>query len=1085
MKQQFFRKLLFVLLLVTYSVSGQTKTITGKVLDETGQPLPGASILVKGSTNGTSSDFDGKFKIMSKPTDILLISYIGYVTKEVVISGKSTISVTLEPGAQALDEIVVVGFGTQKKSNVTGANSFVKMDKIVSDRPITNAAEALQGIAAGLQVTVSSGQPGSEGVGLNIRGTNSINGGSPLVLINNVPGNLNDINPQDIESISVLKDAAASSIYGARAAFGVIIVTTKRAKRNQKVRFDYNTTTSFSHASDLPVKATTKQFVRSLDFWGVNSYFAGQNVSDWLGYINQYESDPSKLDLISDPVSGETYPIHFDGGQYYQLADTDNFNGFINEPGFSSIHNFTISGGSKKIGYRLNTGYSYQDGIMVTDKDSFKKYNVNALVNADITDNLSSTTNVLFRSSIQSRPNARYSNAVQARMFDPTGFFDDGSGVILPFDSPANIVKFSTPGRTEDDNLRLFQKIEWKPFERFSIAGEYTFEKNYITTRSINNGQRYYSSFRFNPSTSVVNAQRNTSISRGNTNRIYNGFNLYVKYDWKLGENHNFKALLGVNREKEKQDFFFSFKRDLIDPLETPTLNLGFDETNVSVGDSFYEWAVVGYYGRINYNYNEKYFIEGNLRYDGSSRFAEGDQFVVLPSASIGWNVAKESFLENVEFLNVLKIRASYGVIGNQLTPRIGNPSAQDYFPTTPGYEDFITRWTNLDTDQRYLSFNPAQLISAGFTWEDVISKNIGVDFAFLNNRLTSSIDVYTRDTNGMLGDAADLPSVLGTDPPLQNANNLRTSGWEFELGWKDRIGELTYGINVNVFDNQSKITKIDNPTKSLSQLFEGFRVGDIYGYVTDGYYTPEDFLPGTLNADLSGDNRQLKDDVPVIDGAPTPYPGDIKYQDLDGDGIITNGDNTAEYDVDPATGEIIARTGPGDRKVIGNRGKRYQFGVNGYLAYKGFDFSFVLSGVGKQDLWRNSDLIFPYPSVFDNIYSHQLDYWTPDNQNAFYPRIHGNAAGGNLDSNYSYSRRIQTKYLSDESYLRVQNITLGYSLNNNVLNRLKINKCRIFVSGNNLFTFDNLPKGLDPDQGSNGVYPIMSQYSVGVNLSF
>ncbi|SEP98944.1 TonB-linked outer membrane protein, SusC/RagA family [Hyunsoonleella jejuensis] len=1081
-------KFLGILLMLTCAMQAQQKTVTGTVTDGLGIPLAGATVAVKGTNSGASTDFDGKFSLSVGNNDVLVVSYIGFVTQEITVGQKSTINVSLKEDTAQLDEVVVVGFGTQKKSNVTGANSYVKMDKIVSDRPITNAAEALQGIASGLQVTVGSGQPGSEGVSLNVRGFTSINGGSPLVLINNVPGSLNDVNPQDIESVSVLKDAAASSIYGARAAFGVIVITTKQGKRNQKVKFDYNVTSSISTPSDLPEKATTKEFVRSLEFWGVNAYFAGQNISDWLGYINQYETDPSQLNLAQDPVSGQTYPIHFDGGQYYPLQDADTFGDFIENFGYSTIHNFAVSGGSENIAYRLNTGYSYQDGVMVTDKDSFRKYNVNALISADISEKLTSTSNVLFRSSIQSRPNGRYNDAVQVRMFDPSsGFFDDGSGLVLPFQSPSNVVRFSEPGRREDDNLRLFQKLEWKPLKNLSVTGEYTFEKNYVNNRTVNNGQRYYSTFRFNPNTSEANAQTSSSISRNQSNRIYNGINLYANYNLTLGENHNIGVLVGLNKEDEKQNFFFATKRNLIDPLETPSLNLGFDDTNVNVGDAFYEWGVVGYFSRLNYNYKEKYFIEGNLRYDGSSLFADGDRYVVLPSASVGWNIAKEGFMENVDFVSLLKFRASYGVIGNQVYNRPGTNS-RDYFPTIPGYEDFTTRWTDINTEQRYISFSPAGLISAGFTWEDVESRNFGLDFGLAQNRLTGSFDYYVRETNGILGPGAELPAVLGTNAPLQNSRDIEVTGWEFELGWNDRRGDFSYGLNLNVFDNIAKVTRFDNPSQDISQVYwEGSTIGDIWGYVTDGYYTTDDFVDGTLNADLSGDNRQLKPGVPIIDGAPVPYPGDIKYQDLDGDGVITNGNNSASYDIDPNTGEIIARTGPGDRKVIGNGRKRYQFGINGFLEYKGFDFSFVLSGVGKEDGWRDSDLIFPYRSVFDNIYANQLDYWTPDNQNAYFPRVHGNAAAGNIDSNYGLSRRVQTKYLQDESYLRIQNITFGYSIDSELLRRMKINKFRVFVSGNNLFTFDNLPKGLDPDvnEDAASTYPILRQFSAGLNLSF
>ncbi len=1088
MKKLITQGLIMFLLLITSSMQGQqAKEIKGQVVDESGFPLSGASIIVKGTTNGVAADFDGNYTITANDSDIIIVSYIGYITQEIAVSGKTTINATLIEDASQLDEVVVVGFGTQKKESVTGATSYVKMDAIIADRPITNTADALQGIAAGLGVTVGSGQPGNSATAINIRGFTSINGGSPLILINNVPGSIDDINPQDIESISVLKDAAASSIYGSRAAFGVVIITTKQARRGQKTRFSYSTTTSVSTPSDLPEKATTREFVEALNEWGVQSYFAGQNVQDWLGYINTYDSDPSQLNLATDPVNGTTYPIHFDGGQYYPVADADPIGDFLDHFGYSTIHNFEMSGGAEKLAYRISTGYSFVDGIMVTNKDNFKKYNINAILDADLTDKLKSTTNIIYKSSVQSRPNARYSNAIQVRMYDPTGWFEyEPEGVILPFDTPGNVVRYTEPGKTYDENLRLFQKLQWAPLKNVTLTGEYTYEKNDRNLVSVNNGQRFVSSFRFNPTTTATNALNNTSLARTKSNRVYNALNLYGKYNVNLG-NHNIELLAGLNREEANFEQLSTSRNGLIDPT-TPTFNLAEGE-NINISERFYDWAVVGYFSRFNYNFKERYFLEANIRYDGSSRFASDDRFAVLPSFSAGWNAAKEPFMESVDFINLLKPRVSWGEIGNQRTvfPRT---NTDDYYPTIPGYSPFDASWINLDTDLRYLTFDPAQLVSGGLTWERVVTSNIGLDIGMLNNRLTGSFEVYKRETIGMLAPGQPLPTVLGTEAPFQNVADVETIGWEAQVGWSDRKGDFSYNINVNVFDNTSEITKFDNPAGLLSDFYVGQKLGQIWGNVTDGYYTVDDFVPGTLNADLSGANRQLLDGVVQIEGAPTPYPGDIKYKDLNGDGVINNGNNTLITELDsngnPVTNaDGVITTGTGDRKVIGNTGKRYQFGINGSMSYKGFDMSFVLSGVGKQDRWRSSDLIWPWPGTFDNIYKHQLDYWTPDNQNAYYPRIHGDASSGNLDSNYGRSRRVQTKYLSDESYLRIQNITIGYSIDSKFLDKWNIDKFRFFIAGSNIHTFDKLPKGLDIDQGSNGVYPIMTNYSVGFNLSF
>ena len=390
--------LLGVSLLLSIAMFAQQKTLEGTITDTLGSPLPGATITIKGTTNGVSSDFDGNFSIVVNDTDVLVISYVGFKTQEIAVSGKSSIKVVLIEDANVLDEIVVVGFGTQKKENITGATSFVKMDEIIADRPIVNSAQALQGVSAGLQVVSTSGQPGSTGTSLNIRGFNSINGGTPLILVDNVPMSLNDVNPRDIESVSVLKDASSASIYGSRAAFGVVLITTKKASRNEMIKASYSTTTSFSSPSDLPEKATTKEFVNALSDFGVFEYFAGQKVDTWLNYLNTYETAPGSINYLADPMSGTNYPIAYDAasGSYYPLADSNLIDDFLNDSGYSTIHNFGISGGSEKSSYRINGGYSYEDGIMVTDKDSYSKYNVNAYLSTDITSKIKSETTIVF-----------------------------------------------------------------------------------------------------------------------------------------------------------------------------------------------------------------------------------------------------------------------------------------------------------------------------------------------------------------------------------------------------------------------------------------------------------------------------------------------------------------------------------------------------------------------------------------------------------------------------------------------------------------------------------------------------------------
>jgi len=1084
------KKQLFILILIFCSFGGfaQNVTVSGNVISNEQEALIGVTVLEQGTTNGTVTDLDGNYSITVSSSDAILVySYIGFESQEVPIEGRIQIDVVLQPDMTNLEEVVVVGFGTQKKENITGATSFVKMDRILKDRPIVNPAQALQGVSAGLQVVSNSGQPGSTGTSLNIRGMTSINGGAPLILVNNVPiDDINDINPRDIESVSVLKDAAASSIYGSRAAFGVVLITTKDARKNQAMKFEYSTTNSLSQPMELFEKATTRQFVEALNDWGEYDYFAGQVVDKWLDYLDQYDNDPGSLTYVKDPISGQNYPIVVDpSGQYYPLDDSDLVGDFLNDFGFTTIHNFTMSGGNERIAFRINAGYSMEDGVMVTDKDKYEKFTTNALVNADLTQRLKSSTQINFRSSLRSQPQAQYNQAVQLRMYDPTGHIDlmDPTGTlglessnILPFETPGNVVRYSEPGITNNDNLRIFQKLEFELAKDLILTGEYTFEKQFYKFSRVEEQTGFASPFKFVENSTPEQRYENTRLYRSYSDDKYHGFNLYAKYKFTTGD-HNLNFLVGYNREKKVHTGFNVNRKTLIS-VDQPSLNLALGEFDG--GDNYYDWAVMGYFGRINYNYADKYFLEVNGRYDGSSSFAEGDRFVFLPSASAGWNIANESFLESAEKLSLLKLRASWGEIGNQLVRTNGS---RDYYPYIAGYEAYNPYWIDRSLNMRYTSFNPAQLVSGGFTWERVQTSNVGLDFGFFDGRLDGSIDLYKRKTIGMLSAGIQLPATLGTEAPKQNIADLEVKGWELELGWNDRVGKVNYGINFNLSNNSGEITKFLNEGMLISNYYVGQEIGEIWGYVTDGYYTVDDFVEGTLDAHLYGPDRELKDGVPYIENAPTPLPGDVKYKDLNGDGIINSGNNTliTEYDEE---GNMIPHTGPGDRKVIGNNSRKYQFGINGYAEYLGFDFSFILSGVGKRDLNLSSDVIWPFPSEFDNIYAHQLDYWTPDNQDAFYPRIYGNPEG-NTNSNYGRSRYTQTKYLSDGSYIRIQNITFGYTFPVQLLNKIGINRLRLFLAGDNLVTFDHLPKGLDPDQSANGAYPFMRNYSVGLNLTF
>ncbi|MDY7396042.1 TonB-dependent receptor [Aureibaculum sp. 2210JD6-5] len=1053
MKKLILKVFLVLFLCFSYTTQAQDITITGTVLDETNSPLPGASILVKGTSNGVTTDFDGKYSIVANPKATLVFSFVGYKTVERAIDNRTVINLVMEEDASQLDEVVVVGFGTQKKANVTGATGFVEMEDILANRPVTNAMEAIQGTIPGLQILTNSGQPGSSGLDINIRGVTSINGGEPLILMNNVPVSIEDINPQDVASITVLKDASATSIYGARAAFGVVLITTKSPARDQPVKFNYSSTFSFMEPEDIPDKASTYDFINALNDWGTNPFWTGQDIPTWVGFLEEYRSNPS------------TYPEGYAefNGLRYPLADTDLIGEWIDDPGFTQIHNFSFSGGGPKTSYRISAGYSDEDGIIVTRNDSYRKYNVNASLTTDLTSKLSSTTNIIYRNSVRRTPLGSYSNSISFNPYTPaSGNFVLDDGTEVPYDTPANRERIKVAPEILNDNIRFFQKLDYNLVKGLHLIGEYTFEKKNLTRITSDN-----QILTANPERFVLNAVDpvNTFFRKQNTQTAYNAFNVYGKYDFDINE-HNFSLLAGANSEESSIESFDAQRNNLIN-VDLPSLS-GATGTQTT-DDSYGEWAVLGYFGRLNYNYKERYFLELSGRYDGSSRFPKDDRFGFFPSFSAGWHLGKEDFMESIDFLTSLKLRGSWGEIGNQV---IKEGNTQIYYPAIPGlgitdYSEFgSNNWLSEETGSRYSTLLLPNLVSSSFTWETVQTLNLGFDASFFNNRLSTSFDWFKRKTLDMLAPGAELPAILGAEAPLENVADLESTGWELGLTWKDKINEFNYSLGFSLSDNQAKITKFDNPAGLLSQYYVGRMFGEIWGYTTDGFYTEDDFVEGTLNADLTGGT--LKDGIPRWEGR-NQNPGDVKFVDRNGDGIINDGNNTLDN--------------PGDRTIIGNTRRRYQYGFFGNFDYKNFDLSFLLNGVGKRDLYLNNRVRFPYPDEFSVVYQSQLDYWTPDNRDAFFPRNY--PLGG---VNYGVSRSTQTKYMLNGAYLRMKNITMGYTIPQKLLDKIKVDKLRIYVAAENLFSINDYPDGINTEleiRGNGGIYPYLRSYSVGLNLTF
>lgn len=1044
----------------------QTKKITGNVTNTAGEPIIGATVLEKGNTtNGTITDIDGNFTINLPANATLSISYIGYITQEIQVGYQTSFKVVLKDDTKTLDEIIVVGYGSQKKANLTGAVSSVKMDEALGDRPLLNAADALQGAVPGLFVSNGGNAPGTS-KSFQIRGAYSLgvknsdgtygNTIKPLVLIDNVEGDIDMINPEDIESINVLKDAASAAIYGARAAGGVILVTTKRPKGASRFELNYNNNFAFGKAVNLPKQAPLMDYLQAyLDCGYSDAYWSlgSPSVSKWMEYLTAYQKDPSSFNTVGDGIYVD------ESGVPYYLNEKDLYKNFM-ETSFQMTHNISASGGTDKLRYRISGGYNSNDGVLISDRDKFERMNVNSFISADVTKWFTQEITMSYAHSLQTSPGGM-GGVYNTRLvsYYPEGELLASVNTLadedLPLFTPRNQILYSNPVNNKNDNPRIFLKSILKPLKGLEAVFEYTFDKN-IYDYHWYTGQYDYTTIQGGSSKSFVDDY----LRKYKQHTNYNSINVYATYNKDFG-NHHFKVMAGFNQESSYQETLdtYSYNQAVLD---VPAMSSG--TGTIKATDSYSEYAIRGGFFRVNYNYLDKYLLEVNGRYDGSSKFPKSSRFGFFPSVSAGWQIAQERFMNSTRhWLDGLKLRASYGVIGNQnINPYTFTPSMS--------VNNKATSWIIDDTYVTSISSLPA-LVSQNFTWEKVGTINVGLDVNLFNNRLSGVFEWYQRNTNGMLAPGVQLPAVVGASAPYQNTADMRTRGWELSLNWRDQIGKVGYRIGFNLSDYKSEIIKYDDnaATKLLSSYYPGQTLGEIWGYVVDGYYTVDDFV------DTS--SWQLKEGVTSINGY-NVRPGDVKFKNLRDDdtstNVITSGDNTFDN--------------PGDRKVIGNTTPRYQYGINLGMNYAGFDLNVILQGTGKRDYWISNVLTFPMNGDnFVPLFEGLSDYWMPKdpdngdwsavNPNAKYPRIYGNR--GNSGSNL----RQSDKYLSDASYLRIKNITLSYKLPKKWVNQIFLNQMKAFVSIENVATFTSLPSGIDPER-IEWNYPAFRTVSFGVNIT-
>lgn len=1049
--------------LIHSDITQQDGVCKGVVKDNQGETVIGASVVVKGSTNGTITGLDGDFTLNNvKRGDVIQISYIGYVSQEVVWQG-TPLNITLKEDSQTLEEVVVVGFGSQKKANLTGSVSQVKMDDVLGERPVTNVKNALQGSMPGLMV--SGGASPGEAKSFNIRGTVSINGMNPLVLIDNVEGDIDLLNPEDIESVTVLKDAASSAIYGARAAAGVILITTKKAKKGEKFNLNYNANFGFQTSINSPKQASLDEYLRAYQAAGFSeTYYAGNgSVSKWREYLAGYKENPAAYPTVGDGIY-----IGEDGAPYY-LNDKDVYKA-LQETSFMQTHNLTANGGTEKLRYRLSAGLTKEDGPLIESKDTYMRKNISSFISADITDWLTQEADFRYTVADRSEPMGSGDGiyCMNHISFYPSGMMPGSVNTSvdkdLPLITPENQIRYNNPYLTDTDNTRIYLRTILRPIKGLELVGEYTYDRK--------NWQKSYYAKKWEYTTEQLGSNNSVTsdyLFKSEDHEDYNALNLYGTYNFSIKEDHMFKVMAGFNQERKQNSWISVQTHDMIAP-SAPSFTSATGK--IIPQNSYSDYAIRGAFYRINYNYKDRYLFEVNGRYDGSSKFPKDDRFGFFPSFSVGWNIAREAWMEKaLDYVSDLKLRASWGQIGNQ---NIGN---YGYYSTMQpvGNSNY---WLK---DGEFITYiSTPGLVSNSFTWETVETLDIGFDASMFNSRLQVTFDWYQRTTRDMLIAGIQLPAVVGTSAPMRNAADMRTRGWEIAVNWRDQIGDWKYNVGFNLYDYKSKITKYsNNEDKLLSQnYYEGKTLGEIWGYVSDGFYTIDDFDgPGTW---------QLKDGVASLDGY-NPRPGDEKFVNLNDDrgtNEINSGLNTVDS--------------PGDQKVIGNSTPRYNFGVNLGVSYKGFSLSAILQGTAKRDVWIGGMSLFPFggsAKAYYPVFYNQTDYWEPmgscdgqytENDREYWIAKNPDASLYRLYSNmqnHGSNQRASTKYLQNGAYMRLKNITLAYTFPKALISKVSLSALKVFVSAENLATISSLPKGYDPERLSWG-YPFYRTLSFGLNVT-
>lgn len=1024
------------------------RTITGKVTDDSGQPLIGVTVIVKGTTKGTQTNADGEYSLEVPENAVLVFSYIGHESQELALKGNITRhNVVMKAGASGLSEVIVVGYGTQKRINLSGAVDAIS-GKALQNRPIANVSTGLQGLLPNLNIGIASGRI-SSAPSINIRGFTTIGNDNvqvdPFILIDNIPATkeeLTRLNPADIEGVSLLKDAASAAIYGARAAYGVLLVTT-RSGYSKRVAISVNTNYALRTLGKVPELVTDPYTVMDYKHRAATPLY-NLYPDAVREYAKKRSADPSLPAVIVDPTNPNAWA-------YY--GSTNWLEEAYRKTAPSSNTNFSISRKDDKLSFYVSGEYFRYDGQLKYGNDIYKRYNLRAKAAYEVNDRLKFGVNTVFTSSDYDSPvfldgdffhnvNRQHSLAV---VRNPDGSWtSEGAGLFGRMQEGGRTRTYLDEYQASLNGELAIVKGMW------DLKGDMTFR------RASGNGKSFDVSipYRTGPDQPFKYAGTNPSYGRNSSDATrYNVYNLYTDFHHIFAKKHYVQALAGFNQEYRYFSTSSTTRQNLIsNSLPDPVLSTG----TLSQTGRVEDWAVRGLFYRLNYIYNDKYIVEFNGRYDGTSRFPDGDRWGFFPSASAAWVVTGEEFFKPIASgikLDVLKLRASYGALGNQVTK-----SFYPYIPTMP-----TGQIGQILDGSRPIGVKQPAAVSPTLTWEKVQTLNYGVSMAWLNNRLSLDADIYTRRTKDMLVKSKTLPAVFGAAEPQENAADLKVNGWEMSFKWSDAVkvggSPLNYSVRFILADSRAYITKYDNPAGLLSDHYVGKEINEIWGLVNDGFFQSEEELKGW--PDQSG--------VGSDDQGYKFYVGDLKFKDLNGDKKVNYGKNTV--------------SDPGDRVIIGNSSIRLPYSIMLNADWKGFDASVFFQGVGKRDWYPNAGNhyfwgVFAQP--WTNVQTHNLDSWTPEHRDAYFPRVKSYIA-----EDQSELGAPQTKYLQNAAYLRLKNVTVGYTLPSSLTKKAHIERLRIYFGAENIFTKTSLKARIDPEGLGGSVYPFQQTYSGGLNLNF